>query len=52
MDRTALVLSLENVRDLEILKKRIEDLWNQELYRYQKDLNDFPTKLVKLSSPQ
>ena len=47
MDRTALVLYLENVRDLEILKKRIEDLWNQELYRYQKDLNDFPTKLVK-----
>ncbi len=47
MNRSALILYLENVRDLEILKIRIKDLWKKEADRYSKDLSDFPTEVEK-----
>ena len=46
-NRDALVLYLENVRDLEILKNRIASLWEQESDRYKRDLNDYPTEVKK-----
>ena len=47
MDREALVLYLENVRDLEVIRDRINRLWNYEKDRYQLDGNTHFTEVSK-----
>lgn len=47
MDREALVLYLENVRDLEVIRDRINRLWNYEKDRYQLDCNTHFTEVSK-----
>ena len=43
MDRVALVFYLENVRDLEVVKYKIKQLWNGEKKKYKNDLYQHPT---------
>ena len=45
MDRQALVLYLENVRDLEVVKSRINELWDRERYFYNEEYNNHPTSV-------
>ena len=47
MDRQALVLYLENVRDLEVVKSRINELWDRERYFYNEEYNNHPTSVGK-----
>ena len=58
MDRDALVLYLENVRDLEVVKYKIQQLQNYCNIQYRKDINNHPTvvkqpeyKEIPLASP-
>ena len=43
MDRVALVFYLENVRDLDVVKYKIKQLWNGEKKKYKNDLYQHPT---------
>ena len=44
MDRKALVLYLENVRDLEVTKYKINQLWGYEKYKYNSSLKSTSVK--------
>ena len=46
MDRQALVLYLENVRDLEVVENRIKHILSSEKYRYQRDINELREEMA------
>lgn len=51
MEREAMILYLQNVRDLEVAKERTKRLWSAAQYKRDKLLSNLPLKIEKMKMP-